>query len=1009
MASGLASFNARRNVRAPAITVSTIQGSSITTASITTGILSLSTLTGSTMTSNRLTLSTLTVSSINNGTPGVAAYSTFNASSINTSSITISSITTAPGYNSNISNVIYTSLADSGQTAASFTAASLPATAPAGSVISGSYRLTAGASSGAAVMRLSSYTFVVGTTYNFTFTGMQGSQALALYVYQYNSAGTASTQISSNVYSITTSAATVSGSFTPNASGTYTGTIVFYFQAAAVNQYVNFTAFSMTVGSMNVGIGMSNPIAKLQINQDGNSTANEVGTHSLGILSNQGTSGTNLMYMMLDADYTNQCCSIQSIVYGLKTWNLNLNPRGGNVGIGTTNPGAILHVSDSLTTATSIPLMLFSPNLSAGGFQYLYFGTANSANNSAQIGWANVGAGSASNYAFLQIFGKANIMTWQASTGNVGIGLTNPSANLHIHNSSSTFTGSPTVHIGDGQTDAGGTYGMLQLVRANNAADNKAHLSFIKNGLTVFGMGYYPGSNINAFGLVPSFTSMATSNGLWILTNGNVGIGITDPAGLFHVNGNAVVANYKPYVFSHFTVSRSTAACSMAIVAGTETTTATLYLGTPLAPTGSGSSAYKVCILANGNGSGSGWSTADLHFCLNNSTGGTSNDFANTASITDSKMVIKTYGNVGIGTIGPNARLHVNGTTIINGKTSIGFNTLSDGMLNITNTQGSLGGTTHFNWTDGLNYIRGHTVFDSGNWISIGTSTTFCPLYITSKRSHYWYLGAYLHSGGAHMHSANGTWDVAIWTEGVIITTSWHGTVSDQRIKKNIQPVGSMLETINKIEIVSFDFIDSANNKRDECGVIAQQIETVFPNAVDISTGVIPCYLKLATSQHLVDSDVHILFDYDPTDLQQQFKVGDKIKVHAGQKTETIDKDKGSHHVVVKSIIDGGFITEKWKDYDANDGVFIYGKEVDDFRNVDKEQLGILALKGVQELSLMVSTLQTANAATSSQMAALNGTCAALQAVNTTLESQVATLSASYASLLSRLEALEAR
>ena len=562
MASGLASFNARRNVAARAITVSTIQGSSIATTSITTGTLSLSTLTGSTMTSNTLAISTLTVSSINSGAPGVAAYSTFNASSINTSSITTSSITTAPGYNSNISNVIYTSLADSGQTAASFTAASLPATAPAGSVISGSYRLTAGASSGAAVMRLSSYTFVVGTTYNFTFTGTQGSQALALYVYQYNSAGTASTQISASVYSITTSAATVSGSFTPNASGTYTGTIVFYFQAAAVNQYVNFTAFSMTVGAMNVGIGMSNPIAKLQINQDGNSNANEVGSHSMGILSNQGTSGTNLMYMMMDADFTNQCCSIQSIVYGLKVWNLNLNPRGGNVGIGTTNPGAVLHVSDSLTTATSIPLMLFSPNLSAGGAQYLYFGTANSANNSAQIGWANVGAGSASNYAFLQIYGKANIMTWQASTGNVGIGTTNPVANLHVHNSSSSFTGSPTVHIGDGQIDAGGTYGMAQLVRANNAADNKAHLSFIKNGLTVFGMGYYPGSNISAFGLVPSFSSMATANGLWILTNGYVGIGMTNPTNRLdtfdgvartgtHATGRALYATFSGAEYSN--------------------------------------------------------------------------------------------------------------------------------------------------------------------------------------------------------------------------------------------------------------------------------------------------------------------------------------------------------------------------------------------------------------------------------------------------------------------------
>jgi len=379
MASTLASFNARRNVRAPAITVSTIQGSSISTASITTTTISLSTLTGSTIsapsisfssisgstlstsaiTSNILSLSTLTVSSINNGAPGVAAYSTLNVSSLNvmssiiTSTITTSSITTASGYNSNIGNVLYTSLADSGQTAASFTTASLPATAPAGSALSGTYRLTAGASSGAAVMRLSSYTFVVGTTYNFTFTGMQGSQALALYVYQYNSAGTASTQISASVYSITTSAATVSGSFTPNASGTYTGTIVFYFQAAAVNQYVNFTTFSMTTGGMQVGIGTTNPSALLHVN-GGNITVNYGSmvclhsTYSTGGSYSLGGAGNNLRIALNSDTSTNRLLDIGYYASDNPsgTWNSKMvvNPISGNVGIGTTDPAQTLHV-----------------------------------------------------------------------------------------------------------------------------------------------------------------------------------------------------------------------------------------------------------------------------------------------------------------------------------------------------------------------------------------------------------------------------------------------------------------------------------------------------------------------------------------------------------------------------------------------------------------------------------------------------------------------------------------
>ena len=465
MASGLASFNARRNVRAPAITVSTIQGSSITTASITATAITMSTLTGSTIsapsisvssltgstiTSNMLSLSTLTVSSINSGTPGVAAYSTFNASSINTSSITVSSITTAPGYNSNIGNVLYTSLADSGQTAASFTTASLPATAPSGSVISGSYRLTAGASSGAAVMRLSSYTFVVGTTYNFTFTGTQGSQALALYVYQYNSAGTASTQISASVYSITTSATTVSGSFTPNASGTYTGTIVFYFQAAAVNQYVNFTAFSMNTGGLQVGIGTTNPGNLFSL------------YGSFGALMSITSSGTdaNIFYSCTSTGGRNWYVGSGGVSSGGGTGNFYIYDAtanvarlvvnsNGSVGIGKTAPASTLDITGTFAINNGIAATTFGQ---FQGIQMSYVGTG-------ATGYANIVAtnpGSTYNPIGLNIDG-----------GNVGIGITNPSYKLTVKTGNLSYG---MVHT-DGTISVGtwiGTGGSLGTISNND-------------------------------------------------------------------------------------------------------------------------------------------------------------------------------------------------------------------------------------------------------------------------------------------------------------------------------------------------------------------------------------------------------------------------------------------------------------------------------------------------------------------------------------------------------------
>lgn len=95
MASTLASYLGRRNVVAPAITVSTIQGSSISTAALT-----LSTLTGSTITSNFMSLSTLTVSSINNAVPGVGG-SIITASSITVSTLNLASTIVSIGANTN--------------------------------------------------------------------------------------------------------------------------------------------------------------------------------------------------------------------------------------------------------------------------------------------------------------------------------------------------------------------------------------------------------------------------------------------------------------------------------------------------------------------------------------------------------------------------------------------------------------------------------------------------------------------------------------------------------------------------------------------------------------------------------------------------------------------------------------------------------------------------------------------------------------------------------------------
>lgn len=87
----------------------------------------------------------------------------------------------------------------------------------------------------------------------------------------------------------------------------------------------------------NVGIGTSNPETSLQVTNPNSSSKVTIGAGN----TNYGT--TNLM--LGTTSYSNGQSEIQSIAQSGIAWgNLLLNPYGGNIGIGVTNPDAPLHI-----------------------------------------------------------------------------------------------------------------------------------------------------------------------------------------------------------------------------------------------------------------------------------------------------------------------------------------------------------------------------------------------------------------------------------------------------------------------------------------------------------------------------------------------------------------------------------------------------------------------------------------------------------------------------------------
>lgn len=161
--------------------------------------------------------------------------------------------------------------------------------------------------------------------------------------------------------------------------------------------------------------------------------------------------------------------------------------------------------------------------------------------------------------------------------------------------------------------------------------------------------------------------------------------------------------------------------------------------------------------------------------------------------------------------------------------------------------------------------------------------------------------------------------------------------VSDQRIKKNIkEPSINIRNTINKIDIVSYDEIQNGNHI--PCGVIAQQVEEVYPNAVKHATDYIPNVMKYVKITEVMDDFLII-----KSDSNIDIVIGDKIKLVSKTNQNIYADVLDSQENIYK-------INKTENESLIGDEIFLVGKLVNDFRSVDKESLALLALGGVKEL-----------------------------------------------------------
>ncbi len=435
----------------------------------------------------------------------------------------------------------------------------------------------------------------------------------------------------------------------------------------------------------NVGIGTTSPTAKLHVlgttssipALGGAPSALQLGGSSYGTLFSTLTSGSGVIQ--------------QGRVDGQATsYNLLIQPVGGNVGIGTTSPGSKLHVTGEIRAydnANTYYARLFA-NSSWGYFNTnapkIYI------NKEIQVDTGLIG--SYNEDLQLRTEGTTRIFV-EKDNGNVGIGTTTPQSILHIYKSNS-----------------GGVGGELRLDNNNSAVANKTRIVFDDgngNSTSAERAAIVCETENNPYmGQLQFQTGIGSlSTKMLIQGNGNVGIGTTSPDDSLHVSQGS-------NSFRGITI---------------EGTSPALYLNDTEA-----TNAYHIA--ANGD---------YLYFLEDSNKSGSYNNIL--AFWNPSNNFIFNTGNVGIGTTNPSAKLEVSDSA---NDLQMRVGSLTAGISPYIRLQGkNTANTTNYYADIELDAENGKLIFkdpgtsggtigqspmviDSSGNVGIGTTTPTAPLHV---------------------------------------------------------------------------------------------------------------------------------------------------------------------------------------------------------------------------------------------------------------------------------------